>query len=77
MTTTIYGHEIELEPDDDGGMVTDVLVIARHVRLTDDGRASDTVSMSGTTQTTGIVQGGMIATAQALWNDAQREGDSL
>lgn len=67
MPATLYGRTIDLEPDDDGGMVTDVLVIARHVRLTDDGHTEDCISISATTSTGRIMQTGMIhAAADAI-----------
>ena len=57
-------------------MVTDVLVIARHVRTSDDGRPEGTISLSGTTTTTtttGIVQLGMLHTALASATDPDDE----
>lgn len=59
MNTTIYGHEIELEAAEPDEMVVDVIVIARVLRPTDDGRMEDALCISTTKTTTAIVQMGM------------------
>lgn len=60
-TTTIYGHEVPLEDLEPGETVTDVIVLARAVRMEDDGTISDALLVTGTPQTTGLVQEGMAA----------------
>lgn len=61
--TTIYGHTVGLWQPDDGGLITDVVVLARVVRYDDDGCAEDSLLMSTTRSTGMIVQAGILATA--------------
>lgn len=68
----IYGHRVSLPEPDDGGMVTDVIVLARIVHM-DGAQTRDMLAMAATPQTTGIVQLGMIAAADAScseWDEA-------
>ena len=61
----IYGHEVELTAlADDDGVVTDVLVLARTVRFSDDGRAEDALFTSVTRSSTYMLQMGMLHAAQ-------------
>ena len=62
----LYGHEVELAQIEDGEMVTDVIVLARIVSFDSDGDASDTISIRSSRQTTGIVQQGMLTTAERI-----------
>ena len=60
----IYGHDVDLTAlADDDGMVTDVLVLARTVRFSDQGRAEDALFISGTRSTTYMVQLGILHAA--------------
>ena len=60
----IYGHDIDLTAlADDDGMVTDVLVLARTVRFSDQGRAEDALFISGTRSTTYMLQLGILHAA--------------
>ena len=60
----LYGHDIDLTAlADDDGMVTDVLVLARTVRFSDQGRAEDALFISGTRSTTYMVQLGILHAA--------------
>lgn len=65
----IYGHEVELTQIEDGEMVTDVIVLARMVSFDSDGDASDTISIRSSRQTTGIIQQGMLTTAERIQAD--------
>ena len=65
----IYGHEVELTEIEDGEMVTDVIVLARMVSFDSDGDASDTISIRSSRQTTGIIQQGMLTTAERIQAD--------
>ena len=65
----IYGHEVELTEIEDGEMVTDVIVLARMVSFDSDGDASDTISIRSSRQTTGIIQQGMLTTAERIRAD--------
>lgn len=58
----IHGHTIDLEPAEDGEHVTDVLVLCRVVRFAPGGKMEDTLTISSTPQTTGMIQRGMLAT---------------
>lgn len=69
MKHTINGCEIEIDAPDDGGLVTDVVVLTRVVRHSDDGRLADSILINSTTQTTGIIQAGMLAVADGIVND--------
>lgn len=62
----IYGHEVELAQIEDGEMVTDVIVLARMVSFDSDGDATDTISIRSSRQTTGIIQQGMLTTAERI-----------
>lgn len=62
----IYGHEVELTQIEDGEMVTDVIVLARMVSFDSDGDANDTISIRSSRQTTGIIQQGMLTTAERI-----------
>ncbi|GAB3191822.1 hypothetical protein [Nesterenkonia suensis] len=59
--TTIYGHAVPLEELEPGDTVTDVIVLARAIRMEDDGTISDALLATGTPQTTGLIQEGMAA----------------
>ena len=62
--SNIYGHDIDLTAlADDDGMVTDVLVLARTVRFSDQGRAEDALFISGTRSSTYMLQLGMLHAA--------------
>ena len=62
--SNIYGHDVDLTAlADDDGMVTDVLVLARTVRFSDQGRAEDALFISGTRSTTYMLQLGMLHAA--------------
>ena len=63
MKIEIYGHDIELT-DPEGEIVTDVIVLARSVRNTDDGRIEDSLLASTTWTTTGMIQRGMLGDAK-------------
>ena len=65
----IYGHEVELTEIEGGEMVTDVIVLARMVSFDSDGDASDTISIRSSRQTTGIIQQGMLTTAERIQAD--------
>ena len=71
-STEIYGHHINLPEPNPGGMVTDVIVLARIVHM-DGAQTRDMLAMSATTQTTGIVQLGMISAAGASCSDWDEE----
>ena len=59
----IYGHEVELTMPDANEVVTDVIVLARAVWYADDGHAQDSLLMTSTRTTTGMVASGMLAFA--------------
>ena len=59
-TLNLYGHELDLVELEDDEIPTDVIVIARTVRHTEDGRLEDAISISTTRMTTGLIQRGMI-----------------
>ena len=60
----LYGHDVDLTAlADDDGMVTDVLVLARTVRFSDQGRAEDALFISGTRSSTYMLQLGMLHAA--------------
>ena len=71
----IYGHEVELTEVEDGEMVTDVIVLARIVSFDSDGDASDTISIRSSRQTTGIIQQGMLTTAERIQADGWAYAD--
>ena len=58
MTVDLYGHTVDLQEQGDG-YVTDVMVLARVIRHDEDVDAYDSVLVSATPQSTGIVQIGM------------------
>jgi hypothetical protein len=60
----IYGKKIDLQPlGPEGGIVTDVMVLARVVRYGAGPRAEDVILVSSTDSTTGVI-------AQGVLNDA-------
>lgn len=59
MSASIYGQELELTEVEAGEMVMDIIILARVLRPTDDGRMEDALLVSSTKTTTGIVQMGM------------------
>lgn len=61
MSASIYGQELELTEVEAGEMVMDIIILARVLRPTDDGRMEDALLVSTTKTTTGIVQMGMAA----------------
>ena len=71
-STEIYGHHINLPEPNPGGMVTDVIVLARIVHM-DGAQTRDMLAMTATTQTTGIVQLGMISAAGASCSEWDEE----
>lgn len=78
MTTTptdIYGHTLNLWQPDDGGLITDVVVLARVVQYDDDGDATDALLMSATRSTGKIVQAGILAAAMDAAGAAGGEDD--
>ena len=58
MTVDLYGHTVDLQEQGDG-YVTDVMVLARVIRHDEDGDTYDSILVSATPQSTGIVQIGM------------------
>lgn len=58
-TASLYGHDVQLEDIDSDETITDVIVLARTVRVLDDGTITDATCVSATRQTTGIIQQGM------------------
>ena len=67
MNVTIHGQEIALEDTEPGEVATDVMVIMRTVRHNDeDGRLQDAITIGCTTQTTGMIQRGMLDAADAI-----------
>ena len=56
----IYDNEIELETPNNDDIVVDVIVIARTIRQGIDGRMEDSVLVSSTDLTTGIIFDGML-----------------
>ncbi len=74
-TAILYGHDLDLFDPDEGGLVTDVIVLARVVRYNDDGRAMDAMILSSTRNTGGIIQGGMLSTALDLSQNWMLEED--
>lgn len=78
MTTApinIYGHTLNLWQPDDGGLITDVVVLARVVRYDDDGDAADALLMSATRSTGKIVQAGILSAAMDAAGAWGREDD--
>lgn len=73
----IYGHEVELTAlAVDDGMVTDVMVLARTVRFSDQGRAEDALFISGTRSSTYMLQLGMLHSAlESLGMDFEDEDE--
>ena len=59
----IYGHDLGLYEPAEGGLVTDVVVLARVVRYDDDGDATDSLLVSSTRNTGGIVLSGILSAA--------------
>lgn len=57
----IYGNQIDLEQPDDNEIIVDVVVIARSLRHGKDGRLEDSVLVSSTDSTTGIIFDGMLS----------------
>lgn len=57
----IYGNHINLETPDDDAIIVDVVVIARSLRTSKDGRMEDAVLVSSTDSTTGIIFDGMLS----------------
>lgn len=57
----IYGNEVDLEDPQTGDTITDVLVLARAVQISDDGTMADALLVSSTPQTTSMIQKGMLA----------------
>ena len=73
MKTEIHGHEIEIEDLDPGEVVTDVMILMRTVRHNDeDGRLQDAITIGCTTQTTGMIQRGMLDAADGITADHYR-----
>jgi len=65
--TQIYGLDLDLYNPEGGGFVSDVVVIARSVYPGEDGKNNDSLLMSSTDVTTGLIQEAMIGRAiQAL-----------
>lgn len=65
-TATVHGQTIPLTPIDDGGVVTDVIVIVRAVEFDDDGRAHDSIYVDATRSTTEVLHTGMLAAAHQI-----------
>ena len=63
-TMHLYGLPVELAEPPEGVIVTDVVVLARGVRLDD--QSSDTLLVASTDSTAGIVYRGMLAAAGDL-----------
>ena len=59
----IYGHDINLTEAEEGEIITDVMVLARAVRHTDEGGLEDFILSSSTRTTTGMIQSGMLTFA--------------
>ena len=65
--TQIYGLDLDLYNPEGGGFVSDVVVIARSVYPGEDGKNHDSLLLSSTDVTTGLIQEAMIGKAiQAL-----------
>ena len=71
----LYGHDLDLFDPDEGGLVTDVIVLARVVRYDDDGRAEDSMLLSSTRNTGGIIQAGMLSAAHSMSQNWTPEED--
>ena len=71
----IYGHDLGLYEPADGGLVTDVVVLARVVRYDDDGDATDSLLVSSTRNTDGIVLSGILSAALSA-TEAWEEEDT-
>lgn len=74
-TVILYGHDLSLFDPDEGGLVTDVIVLARAVHYDDDGRAADSMILSSTRNTGGIIQAGMLSAALDLSQNWTPEED--
>lgn|GEM_PF-2747507 len=72
-TATIYGLDIDIDEPTDGGVVTDIIVLARVVYMDDDGTVDDFVRVATTKTTTGIIYAGMLATVDD--GDPREEDD--
>lgn len=65
--TQIYGLDLDLHNPENGGFVSDVVIIARSVYPGKDGKNHDSLLLSSTDITTGLIQEAMIGKAlQAL-----------
>lgn len=71
----IYGHDLGLYDPEDGGLITDVVVLARVVQYDDDGDATDSLLVSSTRNTGGIVLSGILSAALSA-TDAWEEKDT-
>ena len=73
MNVTIHGQEIALEDVEPDEVVTDVMILMRTVRHNDeDGRLQDAITIGCTTQTTGMIQRGMLDAADGITADHYR-----
>jgi hypothetical protein len=68
----LYGHEIEI-PEVEGGIITDVMILARAVNYSDEGRAQDEILIAASPGITGMIQDGMLRQASVLSDNATIE----
>lgn len=64
-TVKVHGREVtldDLNPED--GFATDVVILVRVVRVLDPTTSEDSLHISSTSDTTGIVQEGMLSVAR-------------
>ena len=77
MKVTIHGHEMDITEPADGGMVLDVVVLARVIRITPEStRPEESLIIDNTEHTTLMVQRGIIDAADqaSLMDWSETEG---